>query len=62
MRKGKIEAYFVDYNGKIMGIYRTLNGALRMIRNKDFKDDTDNTLRLVDNNGDMYNPYNGLRM
>lgn len=57
--KRKPRAYFVEYNGKIMGIYKTLLGALKLIKRKGWQDDFDNSLWLVDNNGDSYNPLNG---
>ena len=58
-KKRKPKAFFVDYNGKIMGIYKTLNGALKLIQRKDFKNDDKNTLLLYDDRGDMYDTTNG---
>jgi len=60
--KGKIRAYFVDYNGKYVGIYKTLRGALNLISRKGYKNDYDNTVRLVDDKGNMYNTYNGNKL
>lgn len=59
MKKGKPTWFYVDYNGKFIAMYKTLNGALRYIQRRGLKDDLDNSLYLVDNEGDMYNPLNG---
>lgn len=57
--RGKIRAYFVEYNGQYVGIYKTLRGALNLISRKGYKNDYDNTVRLVDDKGNMYNTING---
>lgn len=54
--------FWVEYNGKYVGIYKTLKGALNLISRKGFQDDIDNTLRIVDNNGDMYNVISGNKI
>lgn len=54
--------YFVEYNGKYVADRKTLRGALSYISRKGLQDDFDNTLRLVDQNGYMYNPINGARL
>ena len=51
--------YFVEYNSKVVGIYKTLLGALKLIKRKGYRSDFDNDLWLVDNNGVTYNPMNG---
>lgn len=53
--------FFVEYNGKIMGSYKYLSGALNLIKRKPWKDDFDNTLWLYDNNGDHYSPFSGVK-
>lgn len=54
--------YYVDYNGKYIAEYKTLRGALNFIQRKDLRNDADNSLYLVDNNGNMYNPNNGIKL
>lgn len=59
MEKKKPTRFFVEYNAKIMGVYKSLRCALNLIKRKGWQDDFDNSLWLVDNNGDTYNPLNG---
>lgn len=54
----KPRAFFVELNGKIIGVYKTLNGAVRRARRTDFNS-CDDVLSLFDNNGDMYKPLTG---
>jgi len=56
--KEKPKAFFLELNGKIIGIYKTLNGAVRRARRTEYERDKD-VLNLFDNNGDYYNPLNG---
>ena len=56
--KEKPKAFFLELNGKIIGIYKTLNGAVRRARRTEYKSYED-VLNLFDNNGDYYNPLNG---
>lgn len=53
------KAFFVDYNGKFIAVYKTLNGALRYIQRQGLEDDLHNSLYLVDNEGNLYNPIYG---
>lgn len=53
----KIKAYFVEYNGKYVGIYKTLRGAFNFVQKKGLKDDESNSLRVFDDKGNHYNPY-----
>ena len=62
MEKKKPTRFFVEYNAKIMGVYKSLTCALNLIRRKGWQDDFDNSLWLVDNNGDSYHPLNGNKM
>ena len=54
--------FFVEYNCKVMGVYKSLTCALNLIRRKGWQDDFDNSLWLVDNNGDMYNTISGNKL
>ena len=50
---------FVDYNGQFIAQYRRMSAALTYIERKGLQDDLDNTLRLVDDKGNEYNPITG---
>lgn len=50
---------FIDYNGKYIAQYKRMSAALDYIGRKGLQDDLDNTLRLVDDNGNEYNPITG---
>ena len=50
---------FIDYNGKYIAQYKRMNAALDYINRKGLQDDMDNTLRLVDDKGNEYNPITG---
>lgn len=54
--------FFVEYNGKLMGAYKSLACALKLIRRKGLQNDFDNSLWLVDNNGDSYHPLLGTKL
>lgn len=54
--------YFVEYNCKLMGSYKHLCNALKLIKRKGWQNDYDNSLWLVDSNGDSYNPINGNKL
>ena len=54
--------FWVEYNGKYVADYKSVKACLNLIRRKGLKDDFDNTLRIVDNNGDMYNVINGNKL
>ena len=47
--KEKPKAFFLELNGKIIGIYKTLNGAVRRARRTEYKSYED-VLNLFDNN------------
>lgn len=51
--------YFVEYNGKLLKATKTKIVALSFIRQKGLRDDESNSLKLVDSNGDMYDPVTG---
>lgn len=51
--------YFVEYNAKIMGVYKTLRGALNLCKRKPWQNDLDNVLLVYDSKGEMYNPITG---
>ena len=50
---------FIDYNGKYIAQYKRMRAALNYINRKGLQDDMDNTLRLVDDKGNEYNPITG---
>lgn len=54
--------YFVDYNGEYIASYKTLHGCLNFIGRRGYQDDADNTLRIVDQYGNLYNPITGSEM
>lgn len=54
--------FFVQYNCKTMGVYKTLRGALKLILRKGWVNDYDNDLWLVDNNGDSYHTTLGYKL
>lgn len=51
--------YYVEYNAKLMGIYKSLKSAINLISRKGWKNDDLNLLYLFDNEGEYYNPKNG---
>ena len=57
-----MKTYFVEYNCKFIAIYKTINGALKFIQRKGYKNDCDNLLRLWDNQGNEYNTINGNKL
>ena len=54
--------YYVEYNAKFIGIYKTLRGALGFIKRKGLFDDEDNLLCLMDSNGELYDPMTGEKL
>ena len=54
--------FFVDYNCKFIAMYKSVRACLNFINRKGLVDDYENCLRIVDNNGDMYNILNGDRI
>lgn len=58
----KPKRYFVQYNCKLMGSYKYISGALKLIMRKGWQSDFNNSLWLVDSNGDSYNPINGNKL
>ena len=54
--------FFVEYNCKFIAMYKSVHACLNFIDRKGLKDDYDNTLRIVDNNGDMYNKISGNKL
>ena len=51
--------FWVEYNGKYVADYKSVRACLNFINRKKLQDDFNNTLRIVDNNGDEYNVING---
>lgn len=54
--------FWVEYNGKYVADYKSVLACLKFINRKGLQDDFDNTLRIVDNNGDMYNTISGNKL
>ena len=54
--------FWVEYNGKYVADYKSVRACLNFIDRKGFRDDLNNTLRIVDNNGDMYNTISGNKL
>ena len=54
--------FWVYYNGNYMAEYKSVRACLNFINRKKLQDDYHNTLRIVDNNGDMYNTNSGTKI
>lgn len=54
--------FWVWYNGNYMAVYKSVRACLNFINRKKWQDDFNNTLRIVDNNGDMYNTISGNKI
>ena len=54
--------FFVEYNCKFIASYKSVKACLNYINRKGLQDDFDNALRIVDNNGDMYNTISGNKL
>ena len=59
MENRKPTKFYVEYNGSILGLYKSLSRALNLIKRKGWKDDEDNSLYLFDDLGNAYNPQTG---
>lgn len=53
--------YYVQYNGQYMAIYKSVKACLNLINRKGWKNDENNMLRIVDENGDEYDTINGIK-
>lgn len=54
--------FWVEYNGKYIADYKSVKACMNFINKKGLQDNFDNTLRIFDNNGDMYNVINGNKI
>lgn len=54
--------YFVDYNGKFIVCYKSVRACLNYIGRKRLQDDYQNTLRICDQKGNIYNLINGEKI
>lgn len=54
--------FWVEYNGKYVADYKSVRACLNFIDRKGLQEDLNNTLRIVDNNGDMYNTISGNKL
>lgn len=52
--------YFVEYNAKYIAEFKTLKGANNYIERKGLKNDDDNLLLIIDDEGGMYRPTGEL--
>lgn len=55
----KTTHFWVEYNGVLLACYKSVRACLNFIARKDLHDDYDNTLRIMDNNGEMYDTVFG---
>lgn len=51
--------YYVEYNGKLVGAYKSTHTAIKRIAERGLKDDEFNCLSLSDSSGQYYNPDTG---
>lgn len=51
--------YFVEYNAKYIAEYKTIKGCINLINKKQLKDDENNCLCIIDENGVVYSPITG---
>lgn len=51
--------YFVEYNAQYMAMYKSVKACLNLINRKGWKNNEDNMLRIVDENGDEYDTITG---
>ena len=54
-----MENYYVEYNCKFIAMYKSLKRALGFILKRGLKDDYYNSLMIVDNFGNTYDPVTG---
>lgn len=54
-----IMKFFVEYNAQYMAMYKSVKACLNLINRKGWKNDEDNMLRIVDENGDEYDTITG---
>ena len=53
------ETFFVEYNGKFVATYKSVTACLNFIKRKGLVNDLDNTVRVVDKHGNLYNLMTG---
>jgi len=51
--------FFVEYNGKFVATYKSVRACLNFISRKGYTNDLDNTVRVVDTHGNLYNLMTG---
>lgn len=54
--------FFVEYNGKFVAMYKSVRACLNFISRKGYTNDLDNTVRVVDSNGNMYDTNSGNQL
>lgn len=54
--------FWVWYNGKYLAGYKSVRACVNFVNRKGLQNDYNNTLRIVDNNGDRYNEVSGNLM
>lgn len=53
--------YFIEYNAKYIAEFKTLKGCINYIQRKNLKDDENNSLSIVDENGVYIENINELK-
>lgn len=51
--------YFVEYNGRCLKACKRLQAAVSFVHRKGLQDDAANLLRIVDSEGEEYEPQTG---
>ena len=51
--------FYVQFNAKLMGIYKSIKPCLNLISRKGWKNNYYNELLIFDNNGNLYDTQNG---
>ena len=52
--------YYVDYNSKFIASYRSIKACLSFIKREGLRDNYENSLMIIDSNGDTYHPVTGM--
>lgn len=54
--------FYVEYNGKIMAIYKFMKSALNYVARKGWHNDDMNSLSIFDSDGEFYEPHGGNKI
>lgn len=58
----KATHFWVEYNGAFIACYKSVRACLNFIARKDLRNDDDNIVRIMDNNGDCYDVISGNKI